>query len=196
MKINNYFKGGLLLLLAACSKKDDPIAQKFNVDESVSVAEWRGSAPTHYHTGSFKVKGSFQTNGTKQVTGGDFTIPIASIENFDLTGVPKTELLDHLKSPDFFNLALHPTATFHITKVEPGTNNRATVTGDFTMLGQKHPVQIPAKIVVEKDRLYVEGTFNLNRLTWGMNKYNDPAGTLYILPDVVITLKVQGTPSK
>lgn len=199
MKVNTILKGSILLLLAACSGKDEAIAQKFKVDESVSVAEWKGSAPTHFHKGSFKVTGDFVTNGTKKLTGGNFTIPIASIENFDLEGVPKQELLTHLKSPAFFNLAVYPTATFKITKIEDhkdaATGANAMVTGEFTMIGQTHPLRIPAKITITKDKIQVTATFKLNRLTWGMNSFNDPKETLYILPDIDITLNIQAKPS-
>lgn len=200
MKLQQYFGAGLLALLAACSQKDASIAQKFNLDESKSIVEWKGSAPTHFHKGSFKVTGTFLTDGSSHITGGEFSIPIASIDNEDLSGPPKTDLLNHLKSPDFFNLAVYPTATFRITKIDafkdPATGANVKVTGNFTLIGQEHPLQIPAKVTVTKDRIYVESTFKLNRHTWGMSKYNDPAETLYILPDIDITLALQGIPSK
>lgn len=197
----HHFLPATLLLLAACSNKDKGIAPNFKVDEARSVVEWKGSAPTHFHKGTFRVTGNLLTNGTDKITGGDFVIPIASIDNIDLQGVPKQQLLDHLKSDEFFHIALHPDAKFRITKIEdfhasgvPNVN--AKITGDFTMVGQTHPIHFPANVQVSKDKITAEGTFQLKRLDWGMNSYNDPTKELYILPDVDITVKLQGTPAR
>ncbi|MFT4024017.1 MAG: hypothetical protein QM664_09575 [Flavihumibacter sp.] len=53
-----------------------------------------------FSPGSFAVKGSVKAD-KKGVSRGHFTIPIASIKNFDLPDEVKPELLDHLKSPIF-----------------------------------------------------------------------------------------------
>lgn len=184
-----------LSLLTACSRKETTLPTRFKADEALSVAEWKGSAPTHFHRGAFKVSGKLQTNGKGLITGGDFTIPIASISNFDLTDpMEQKALLDHLKSADFFNIAVHPDAKFIITKVEPyseaSSPANTMITGDFTMIGQTHSIQIPAVIKTEKNKISAEGSFKLNRLKWGMNSYNDPEGGLYILPDIDIDLKL------
>ncbi|PUZ27689.1 YceI-like domain-containing protein [Chitinophaga costaii] len=183
-------------LFTACSNKEEvTVPTEFKADEETSALEWKGSAPDHFHIGAFKVSGNLQTNGSGKITGGDFTIPIASISNFDLTDAAiREQLLNHLKSPDFFNVAVHPNATFHITKVEPYSNTASSantiISGDFTMIGQTHSIQIPAVIKTENNKISAEGSFKLNRLQWGMNSFNDPEAELYILPDVDITLKL------
>lgn len=92
-----------------------------------------------------------------KVTSGTFTIPIATMANFDLPDEVKPMLLEHLKSPDFFHLALHPSASFKIKKVQSLANASEganyTVTGDFTMLGQTHPVSFPANIHLQGSSL-------------------------------------------
>lgn len=200
MKMKIYHCSFALLLLAACSKSKTTAPTNFKVDEGQSAVEWKGSAPDHFHTGAFKVSGTFNTNDGGEVTAGSFSIPIASITNFDVTDpATQKQLLDHLKSPDFFNLAIHPDAVFRITKVENQQETTSSanvkVTGDFTMIGQTHPISFPATILKQGDQISVQGVFKLNRLQWGMNSFSDPQGTLYILPDVDITLKIYGMPS-
>lgn len=194
----------VIAVATACEKSDDnkPVNTKsYTVNSNTSVAEWRGATPDpqHFHIGTFKVEGALQTDNNLNIQGGDFVIPISSIQNFDLPQEMKPVLLDHLKSADFFNMALHPNAKFKITKVEnytgngtgvfPGTNK--VVTGDFSMHGQTHPISIPAKIYTVSDSLKVEGTFKIDRSKWGMTKYTDPNAEDYIIPDADIHLKMQ-----
>lgn len=195
MKRKIYFALIALSVLAACSHEESIQSTDYKADEESSAVEWKGSAPTHFHRGAFKVSGDLQTDGKGKITGGDFTIPIASISNFDLTNEAEREaLLTHLKSPDFFNIMVHPEASFHITKVEPysdmASSANTMITGDFKMIGQTHSIRIPAIVKTENNQISAEGSFRLNRLTWGMNSFNDPEADLYILPDVDITLKL------
>lgn len=195
MKRKIYFALIALSVLAACSHEESIQSTDYKADEESSAVEWKGSAPTHFHRGAFKVSGDLQTDGKGKITGGDFTIPIASISNFDLTNEAEREaLLTHLKSPDFFNIMVHPEANFHITKVEPYSDTASSantlITGDFKMIGQTHSIRIPAIVKTENNQISAEGSFRLNRLQWGMNSFNDPEADLYILPDVDITLKL------
>ncbi|MBO9636351.1 MAG: YceI family protein, partial [Chitinophagaceae bacterium] len=139
-----YFAVMALLFATACSDKDSDDRTRFKVDETYSSVEWKGSAPTHFHRGAFKVSGTMDLDAQNKISGGTFTIPIASITNFDLSEPDKTTLLDHLKTSDFLNLALYPESSFKITKVEeysqPGSSMNAKITGDFTLIGQTHSI--------------------------------------------------------
>ncbi|MFT3747052.1 MAG: YceI family protein [Agriterribacter sp.] len=193
MKIINYCKLIVLVSFIACTQKDSSEPVQYKVDESTSVIEWKGSAPTHFHTGAFKVSGILTTDKKGKITGGDFSIPIASISNFDLEGAEQAELLKHLKSSDFFDLVLYPEAAFHITKVEDYKSESAAnimLTGEFTMKGQTHAISFPAAFKNEQHTISAEGSFTLDRTKWGMSKYNDPQGGLYILPDADIKVKI------
>lgn len=193
MKIVNYCKLIVLVSCIACTQKESSAPLRYKVDESASVIEWKGSAPTHFHTGSFKVSGTLIADKKGKISGGDFSIPIASIINFDLQGEEQVELLKHLKSSDFFDLALYPEAVFRITKVEDFKDESAAnimITGEFTMKGQTHSIRFPAKLKNEQHAISAEGSFTLDRTKWGMNKFNDPQGGLYILPDADIKIKI------
>jgi polyisoprenoid-binding protein YceI len=54
------------------------------------------------------------------------------------TREPKRD--EHLKSPDFFDVAKYPTITFKSTKVEKAGKDGLKVTGDLTMRGVTKPV--------------------------------------------------------
>ncbi|RVU03142.1 YceI family protein [Mucilaginibacter limnophilus] len=184
------------LLFAACQKNEQQ-PQTYTVNEASSRIEWKGSAPDHFHVGSFDVNGSFSTGSDGLINAGSFTIPIASIKDFDLPDNVKPVLLADLKD-NFFKVATHPNASFKITSVKAvaASKDSCLLTGDFTMLGQTHPISFPASIKAIGDSIKTEAKFNLNRLTWGMNNYSDASQKLYILPEINLSLHIRAARKK
>jgi polyisoprenoid-binding protein YceI len=184
---------------ASC-KKDKHDDVKYEVNSNSSVALWRGSTSATSNNGSFDVSSTSLVTNNNRVIKGSFVIPIVSVKNFNLPDNGTREMfLNHLKSADFFNLAMHPTATFELRDVQPYIGNGETavaganqfVTGDFSMIGKTLGLSFPAKIVFVNDSLKVEATFKLDRTKWGMNYSSDPAlGEHYINKDVEIHLIV------
>lgn len=180
----------------------DPAAREFyDLDNEVSVVEWKGAGPGTVHDGSFSVTGQDIEIVNGKVKEGKFVIPIASIQNFDLPEEVKPVLLDHLKSPDFFNMVRYPEATFEFKKVTPITKPvtgslqgaNFNVTGDFSMLGKVVSITFPAKITTEGNELSAEAIFKIDRTRWGMTYAADPAlGDHHIYPEVELHLKIKG----
>jgi polyisoprenoid-binding protein YceI len=188
------------LLAGGCKKDDDVKLNRYTL-EPASAVEWWGRKPDGQHHGAFSVNGQDLLVENGKLKSGTFTIPIASISNFDLPDEMKPVLLEHLKSADFFNAALHPNATFAITKVGPLTGNRAgsvdganyEVSGHFTLLGKTLPLTFPARITLQNGKLNAEAVLTIDRTRWGMTSFSDPAAALYIYPDVDLHLKLSGT---
>lgn len=168
------------------------------VNESSSKIEWKGMAKDHFHVGSFGVKGSLRTDKKGTITAGDFIIPIASIEDYDLKDPVRKTLLDDLKSIRFFNLPVFPDAKFHILSCTPFTTKDTAaidgsnymLRGEFTMLGQTHSLAFPARISTTSTGIDAEAKFVLDRTRWGMNIFTDSTKPLYILPGVNIHLTI------
>ncbi len=53
----------------------------------------------------------------------------------------------HLQSPDFFNAGEFPEMTFVSTKVEPGADGMAKITGDLTIVGVTKSVTLDARLI-------------------------------------------------
>lgn len=207
------------LVFASCEKSDETITpagietpMEANASESASrdayvldaeksVVEWWGSGPAAAHHGSFAVTAENIEVVNGKIKEGTFIIPISSIQNFDLPDHIKPVLLDHLKSPDFFNMLLYPEAAFSLKKVLPlnkaveGSVEEANylVSGDFTMLGKTLAISFPARIIVSNGQLSIEAKLKIDRTRWGMTYASDPAlGDHHIYPEVALHLKLNG----
>jgi len=80
------------------------------------------------------------------------------------------QLTEHLKTPDFFDVARFPKATFVSTKIEPGKDGGAayTVTGNFELHGVKKSISFPATVQVAADTVAVNAEFSINRQDFGL----------------------------
>lgn len=202
MKKQFIFLFAASMLLWNCT--DDAKLPQYELDETKSVAEWKGYLKTGYfNEGSIAVKSTSISVSEQKITGGSFTIPLSSILNFNLpTPELKEELVHHLQSADFFNMALHPSLKFEITGVTTysGTGGGVIdganfqVSGRLTMLGKSNLITFPAKIVFNADTFMVEAKVGVDRTKWGIVYGTDqskPAEAI-IEPVIDIHLKLTG----
>lgn len=142
---------------------------------ALAVASTWNIDPDHSNVG-FKVrhlmvsnvKGSFEKHtgvvdiNDKDITKSkvDVTIDTASIN----TNVKKRD--DHLRSPDFFDVAKYPVMTFVSKKVAKAGNDKLKVTGDLTLHG------ITKEVVLD-----VEGPSKESKDPWGAIRRGATANT-------------------
>ena len=138
----------ILLLIGTLSAS----AQKSEIDLSKSQVLWTGKKIGGSHNGKIQIQsGSFELkNG--EVVSGNVVIDMNSLTNDDLkdAGYNK-QLVDHLKSDDFFGVNNHPTATFKITRAGKFNSDKALVTGLLTIKGKTEKVSF---VVNRKDNVY------------------------------------------
>jgi polyisoprenoid-binding protein YceI len=160
-------------------------SETYNLE--TGVVFWNGAKPTGKHNGTVNMSHGDLGVENGQLVSGGFTIDMSTLVNTDLTAeTGKTDLEDHLKSADFFDVPNHPKATFIITKVEPATAAGVThnVTGDLTIKGNTKSVTIPAEVIIEGDIIRVKTPdFTINRTEWDL-KYG--SGTIGTLQDKLI----------
>ena len=141
-----------------------------------SKVEFVAAKVTRSHNGSFK-----QFSGTIDLLNSDPVQSVVSI-SIDTSSVATDEddLTKHLKTPDFFDVAKYPKATFVSTKIEPAAlANGAThsVTGNFDLHGIKKSISFPATIQVTPTNVSVTADFAINRQDFGL-KYPGKADDL------------------
>jgi polyisoprenoid-binding protein YceI len=162
---NGLLAAGLVLALAAPA-----LADTYSVDKAHSEAAFQ---VRHILT---KVRGTFRDfSGTinfdkarPENSTVEFRIKAASID----TGNQKRD--DHLRSPDFFDVATHPEIVFKSTKVVSKGNNTFDVTGDFTMHGVTKSIVLPVAFLGEQKfgkgvKAGFETAVTLNRKDYGLN---------------------------
>jgi len=151
-----------------------------------SSVEFVGAKVTKKHEGKL---GAFR--GTVQLIENDPTKSSVQVElDLDSVNVDEPKLTRHLKSPDFFDVAKFPKATFKSTSIKAGGENNAThtVSGNLDLHGVKKQIAFPARIKVSPDAVRVEAEFAINRKDFGIN-YPGMADDL-IKDDVLILLKL------
>lgn len=166
----------------------------YTLDTVASRVAWIGTKPVARHNGDFKLQsGTFAVeNGA--ITGGNFTIDVASIQDHDLEGEDNTKLVGHLKSPDFFDVAKYPTAKFEITKVEALQNDTSgthRISGNLTLKDSTKNITFPAKVSLSETDLTATANFNIDRNQWGIHFNNkESLGNNFIRPEVNLTLNI------
>jgi len=166
--------------------------EKLNVSPANSKVDFVAAKVTRSHNGSFK-----QFSGTINLVNSTAEQSQVTIEldtNSVVTDEP--DLTKHLQTPDFFDVAKFPKATFSSTKIEPNTAGGAThmITGNFDLHGVKKSITFPAAVQITPDSVTVNAEFSINRKDWGL-LYPGKADDL-IRDGVVIKLNVNAPRKK
>ncbi|WP_215222952.1 YceI family protein [Echinicola shivajiensis] len=200
------------LLVASCGQKGGTVetsgakevAQATGKTISVNGAEskvlWTGYKPAGKHYGIIPVtSGEISLEGS-DITSGEFTFDITALEIHDMEKTEESygKLHGHLQSPDFFDAANYPKATFEVTSVEPFSANPEVedkeefktdytpkllseqmvdepthwISGNLTMRGTTKNIKFPAAIKIEGDAVSAKAGFNIDRTDWGLS-YGD-----------------------
>lgn len=146
------------------------------------------------HLGFSTQRGRFNTTSgkivldrEKKTASVDITIDAASIS----TGLPKLE--DHLRNPDFFDVAKHPTITFQSTGARFEGDKLAALDGKLTMRGVTKPVTLAVTSfycgmnpIVKKPACGADAETTIKRSEFGIN-YGLPA----VRDDVKLLIQVE-----
>ena len=199
---------GLLLVMACANPADDKSKAvtraatsatpqstspgvKYLITPQNSRIEFVASKVTGSHNGSFKdFSGEIDYAGQPEKGRVTVTIKMASVQT------DTDDLTKHLQTPDFFDVAKYPQATFTSMEIKPGGEKGAThtVTGNFQLHGVTKSITFPATIIPSADAISVESTFSINRKDFGVN-YAGAANNL-IRDEVVMSLHIKAERAK
>src|SRR5262249_7637914 len=123
------------------------------------------------------VKGQFETVSGTVTSDGDNPASVRIEALIDASSIDtRVEKRDqHLKSPDFLDVAKYPTITFRSTKIEPAGQGKWKVTGDLTLHGVTRPVVLdvqgptaPMKDPLGNTRVGASATTKIDRRDFGV----------------------------
>jgi len=143
------------------------------------------------------VRGEFgKMSGKVSFDGKDFA-GVKAAATIDATTINTREQKrdDHLKSPDFFDVATHPTITFTSKRAEVVGPRKFKLVGDLTMRGVTKEVTLnveatePVKGMRGETRIGAQATTRINRQDFGV-KWNRAldAGGVVVSDEVDVTL--------
>jgi polyisoprenoid-binding protein YceI len=211
MKLRNFaFVAAAAFALASCggdasvnevtpTAAEEPAAPtvesvNYGVNTDESSLWWEGTKATYGHHGVVSVIGGMLTIEGDVVTAGNFMIDMASLvetDNPDTTSAG--QLIGHLTSPDFFDVATYPGASFEITGAEVNATDSTTqtISGNLTIKDKTNNISFPANVTVTGDDFAALATFSINRNDWGVVYGSGVSGAIgdAIIGDM-ITFKV------
>jgi polyisoprenoid-binding protein YceI len=183
----------VLTVFAALPLLAQPATETFAVDKNHSMAMFKVRHMMANVVGQFR---DFTADvnidrANPEKSSVDFTIQATSID----TGNPNRD--NHLRSPDFFDVAKFPTITFKSTAVTPKSKNDFAVTGDLTMHGVTKRVTLPVTFLGfaktakgEKAGFEIETTLNRKDYEVLWNKSLDEGGLL-LGDDVAVSVSLE-----
>lgn len=140
------------------------------IDVAASKVEWLGKKifVESSHTGIISLKSGYLNMKGDKILGGEFVIDMHSIVNLDLPAEDKKKnLVDHLKSDDFFAVDKYPEAKFVLTGVDSSNH----VKGKLTIRDKTQAIDFPATITKEGGRYVATANVKFDRTKFNV-RYN------------------------
>ena len=176
----------------AVEKKVEMEALSFNLNTEASTIEWKGTMVGIYSlTGTLNITEGAVMTENGNIIGGKVVIDMSSMqatdENYDPSkDQTKENLIGHLQSPDFFDVANNPTASFVIKSV-----NGNILTGDFTLRGVTKEESITlADVKVSEKGFEATSSFKINRQDYGVI-YKSSMADMVLSDDLEITIAIK-----
>ena len=147
--------------------------ENYILDPQASQFEWSATKITGAsHNGTFQLQEGKLTLEEGLVKSGVFVADMKTIQNTDLTDAAmNAKLVNHLKSPDFFDVEKYSTATFEITSTEKLGQDSIKASGNLTIKEITKNITFPAVVKKEGDYVNVQAEFFIDRTEWDI-KYN------------------------
>jgi polyisoprenoid-binding protein YceI len=146
--------------------------EKLTINTEKSNIHWEGYYLFYFggHDGNISIKEVHLIKTGDHITGGEFVIDMNSMTNLDMDKEDaKASLIDHLKDPDFFDVAKYPEAKLVFTKVEYHNATEMKIYADLTIKGNTQNISFQAKADFEKQQLTTK--FKIDRMRWNVS-YN------------------------
>ncbi|MBU0706599.1 YceI family protein [Patescibacteria group bacterium] len=141
-------------------------------DAKASTFYWKAFKSADGHIGGISLKRGELVVQNGQPDSGSFVIDMTSITNTDIENESlRTNLVNHLKSDDFFGVGDYPTARFDITRVTPYEGEGDydyVVEGDLSIKDVTDSITMYAKVENSGDKLTGYAKAEVDRTKYGI----------------------------
>ena len=117
------------------------------VNTQKSTVKWKGEKVTGFHEGIINIKSANLTFNNDDLTGGEVTIDMSTINCTDLSGPYKNKLEEHLNSNDFFNVSEYPVSRLKITKCTKVNESTYNVVADLTIKNVTESIEFETELL-------------------------------------------------
>lgn len=140
---------------------------ELQVDRERSRVDWKGEMLGIYsHFGTVGIESGTVILTDGRITGGEFVVDMRTIKPADdnySQERPRGNLVAHLESEDFFDVANHPTAVFVIT-----STTVRTVSGTMTIRGISRPETFrDVTVIMDGDLCRINAKTRVDRKKYG-----------------------------
>lgn len=162
---------------------------KMNVQKSGIrwiATEMRGARS---RTGIVSFKNGFFLMRNRELVGGNF---IVAMETIDVTDVPSHEkiarknLLNHLKSVDFFNIAEYPLSLLELTNIQNVGSDSLRISGNLSI----REVTKNIEFLAHQNEGIFRANFTFNRFDWNIGYKGSWTNKTLVDKDVELTIEI------
>jgi polyisoprenoid-binding protein YceI len=162
----------LLIVFAIVLSISTYAQEKLNINIEKSELKWSGEYAFYFggHNGTISINQGHFIKTDNVISGGEFIIDMTSITCNDIQDEEaNTDLVEHLKNEDFFDVDQFNTAKLVIKKVEYHDYASMKIYADLTIKGITLPVDFQAKVNYDSKQMTTK--FKIDRQRWGID-YN------------------------
>jgi K(+)-stimulated pyrophosphate-energized sodium pump len=148
-------------------EEEELFSGNIELSQKNTTANWMARKVTGRHVGNVPVQGVIRMDNNL-VTMGELTIDLSQMTVTDIQDAKsRQDFLDHMASPDFFDVAKYPTAKLVITNAARGNNNEA-FKGELTIKEITNPVQGIYLIRKSPEGAKLQGSLTFDRTDYDM----------------------------
>ena len=182
-----------MLFLACTLTSAAQEAESYSINKRKSTVTWIGKKATGQHEGTVAVRSGDIEMTDGKLSGGSITLNMKDITCTDIEDKEQaTDLVKHLKAPDFFHSSEFPQATYVIESVRDGKKEGVVIaSGKLTIKGMTQAIDVAIKAGIKGDQVVAVGKLFFDRTKFGVN-YGSSIGNAMIADIVELNFVVVG----
>lgn len=160
---------------------------------------WFAEKVTGKHNGTIEISGGEIANEHGNISG-NFEFDMSAIKDSDIEDEKsRAKLENHLKSPDFFDVAKYPTAKFIITSITPIEGSKPgeethIAKGNLTIKDKTNEISFPVMMNMGPEQVTVTGSATVDRskydVRYGSKTFFNDIGDKMIYDDFILKFTI------